>query len=81
MLFCNEENVFIEKHKLKNKDWKAWKKNIRKFCENNNAEVYAENALNEITDNVIIKPFDLKGLLCMEVDNKDDLANVKEILK
>ena len=68
-------------YKLRNEDWKAWKKNIHKFCNHNNINVYAENALNEITDDVIIKPLDLKGLLCMEVDNKDDLAKVKEILK
>lgn len=68
-------------YKLKNRDWQTWKDNIREFCSNNNTNVYAENALNEITDKVIITPLDLNGLLCMEVDNKDDLAKVKEILK
>lgn len=68
-------------YKLKSNDWQVWKNNIHKFCENNQTNVYAENALNEITDNVIIKPLDLKGLLCMEVDNKEDLEKIKEILK
>ena len=68
-------------YKLKSEVWQAWKANIRNFCNNNQTQVYAENALNEITDNVIIMPLDLKGLLCMEVDNKDDLEKVKEILK
>ncbi len=68
-------------YKLKPKEWQAWKDSIHVFCNNNKTSVYAENALNEITDKVIIKPLDLKGLLCMEVDNKDDLAKVKEILK
>lgn len=68
-------------YKLKCRDWQAWKENIDKFCKNNQTNVYAENALNEITDKIIIKPLDLKGLLCMEVDNKDDLEKVKEILK
>ena len=68
-------------YKLKNHDWQAWKSNISNFCSNNKTNVYAENALNEITDKVLIKPMDLKGLLCMEVDNKNDLEKVKEILK
>jgi phosphoenolpyruvate phosphomutase len=68
-------------YKLENKDWKAWKDNIACFCKNGQTGVYAENALNEITDEITVKPLDLKGLLCMEVDNKEDLSKVKEILK
>ena len=68
-------------YKLKNNDWQMWKDNINNFCTNNKTDVYAEDALNEITDRVIIKPLDLKGLLCMEVDNRNDLKKVKEILK
>lgn len=68
-------------YKLKNKDWKIWKNKIHEFCENNQTNVYAENALNQITDELIIHPLDLKGLLCMEVDTKEDLKRVKEILK
>lgn len=68
-------------YKLKNEDWKLWKNKIREFCKNNETNVYAENALNAITDNLKIKPVDLKGLLCMEIDTKDDLKKVEEILK
>lgn len=67
-------------YKLKQDDWKNWKNKIREFCESENTGVYAENALNEITNDIIITPLDLKGLLCMEVDNKKDLKKVKEIL-
>ncbi len=67
-------------YKLKNDDWNVWKENIHRFCQNDETGVYAENALNEITDELIIKPFDLKGLLCMEVDTTEDLKKVKEIL-
>ena len=68
-------------YKLKKDDWKAWKIKIREFCQDNKTNVYAENALNTITDKVKIKPLDLKGLLCMEVDTKEDLKKVQEILK
>ena len=68
-------------YKLKNNDWKTWKNKIRDFCENGKTNVYAENALNELTNDINIYALDLEGLLCMEVDNKNDLKKVKEILK
>ncbi len=68
-------------YKLINKDWKLWKNEIKKFCNNDQTDVYAENALNKLTDRIKIMPLDVKGLLCMEIDNKDDLNHIKEILK
>lgn len=68
-------------YKLKNEDWKLWKNKIKEFCEESNTNVYAENALNQISDDVKIYGLDLKGELCMEVDTKDDLLKIKEILK
>lgn len=67
-------------YKLKNEDWRMWKDKIREFCFKGNVNVYAENAFNEITDELTIKALDLKGLLCMEVDTEEDLVKVKEIL-
>ena len=68
-------------YKLTSDDWNLWKGKIKEFCSNNKTDVYAENALNTITDEISITPIDLKGLLCMEVDTKDDLNNVKRFLK
>ncbi|WP_458403789.1 phosphocholine cytidylyltransferase family protein [Methanobrevibacter sp.] len=65
---------------LKSQDWIVWKKKIKEFCQNGNTNVYAENALNEVYDQIDLLPIDLKGELCMEVDNKDDLNKVKENL-
>ncbi len=80
--YFNDDAVTCQPfYKLKCEDWQAWKLNIEKFCKNNNDEVYAENALNEITDKIIIRPLDLKGLLCREVDDQSDLKMIKEILK
>lgn len=66
---------------LRNEDWKVWKNKIRKFCDSGNTNVYAENALNTLYDEIIIKAIDIKGQLCMEIDTKEDLAKVKEILE
>lgn len=68
-------------YKLKNEDWKAWKSKIREFCENGDVNVYAENALNTLTDKINIAPLDIKGDLCMEIDTPEDLKNAQEILK
>ena len=68
-------------YKLKKEDWKIWKERIGEFCKNGDVNVYAENALNELfEEDFSISPLDLKGELCMEVDTKEDLKKVKEIL-
>lgn len=67
-------------YKLVKDDWKVWLDNILKFCEEDNVNVYAENAMNEISDQINILPLDVKGRICTEVDNLDDLAHVKEIM-
>lgn len=68
-------------YKITSKDWKLWKDKIRKFCQNGHTNVYAENALNELTDKIHITPIDIKGDLCMEIDTPENLKRVKEILK
>ena len=67
-------------YKLTSKDWGVWKSKIKEFCKNNNTGVYAENALNTLTDIIQIHPLDLEGLLCMEVDTLDDLNKVKRLI-
>lgn len=68
-------------YKLMQDDWKSWKDNIHAFCEAGNTDVYAENALNEILNHVTIRPLDVMGDLCGEIDNKDDLKRIKELLE
>ena len=68
-------------YKIKEEDWKLWKDKIKKFCQNGCTNVYAENALNQLTDKIHITPIDIKGDLCMEIDTPKDLKKAKEILK
>lgn len=68
-------------YKIKKDDWNLWKSKIREYCQNNQTNVYAENALNELTDKIQINPIDIKGDLCMEVDTPQDLKKAQEILK
>lgn len=66
---------------LKKDDWKVWLDKIVEFCENDNSEVYAENALNELNGAANIHALDVDNLLCAEIDNPEDLAVVSGKLK
>lgn len=68
-------------YKLKKEDWNLWKLKIHEFCKNGNTNVYAEDALNELLNQEItLNPLDIKGDLCSEIDTKDDLKRIKELL-
>lgn len=68
-------------YKLKREDWKLWLDKIIEFCENDNRNVYAENALNELDGTCRIAALDVRDLLCAEIDNPEDLAVVSTKLK
>ena len=65
-------------YKLNKKDWLIWLNSIVNFCESGNTKVYAENAFNEVSDICLIYPYDVKDRLCNEIDNPEDLENVKK---
>ncbi len=68
-------------YKLKRDDWQVWLDKICEFCESDNVKCYAENAFNEVSDRCEIRPHDVKGALCAEIDTPDDLAVVSSKLK
>lgn len=67
-------------YKLTGEDWKKWQQAIRSFCDAGQTCVYAENALNSLLEHLSIKAYDVKGRLCMEVDNKEDLLKAQALL-
>lgn len=67
-------------YKLNQKDWDLWLKAIEKFCKEGIKKVYAENALNTITDKLELIPVDAGSFICQEVDTVEDLNNIKSIL-
>ncbi len=68
-------------YKLLKDDWKVWLDSIIDFCESDNVNCYAENALNKVSDRCKINPLDVKERLCSEVDNPEDLGDVSNKLK
>lgn len=67
-------------YRLKKNDWLEWKKAISLFCREGKTDVYAEGALNTVTDIINIYPLDVNGRLCSEIDNEEDLLKVRSLL-
>ena len=63
-------------YRLAESDFGMWLDKIDEFCENNNTGVYAENAFNEISDKLNLKPLDVRNELCCEIDTPEDLSEV-----
>ena len=68
-------------YKLLKKDWKIWLDRISQLCESGEVRCYAENAFNEVADDCMIYPLDIKNQLCKEIDNQEDLVIVASKLK
>lgn len=66
---------------LTGEDWSTWRRAIRAFCEKGETGCYAENAMNEVSSEMHIRPLDVKDWLCCEVDTPEDLEKVKAELR
>ncbi len=66
---------------LRLKDWRAWLNRIVTYCEIGTVSCYAENALNEVTDECELYPLDVGNLLCNEIDTPSDLTVIMDRLK
>ena len=79
-IFDSNCYAFQPLYKLSKEVMKVWLDNVVKFVENKNINVYAENAFNEVSEGLKIRPVSYHNHFIDEVDNKDDLARVnKEI--
>lgn len=68
-------------YRLEKSDWLQWADNIKVYCENQKTSVYAEEALNELLNNLSLYPYDLRGEeLCMEIDTPEDLRKIQRRL-
>lgn len=62
---------------LQREEWLLWKQDIRRFCEMGRTNVYAEEAYND-DEKLQIRPLDIKGAFCSEIDNEADLLLVRK---
>lgn len=68
-------------YKFLQADFQRWMKEIADFCSRGETRVYAENALNNISDKIALYPLELNNRLCNEIDNTNDLESVSNIFK
>jgi len=68
-------------YKLLWQDWQVWLDEICRFCREGNIGVYAENALNIISDKMNLFPLDAQGRMCFEIDDANDLATARDVYK
>lgn len=79
-IFDTDCYAFQPLYKLSKEVMEVWLDNVTRFVENGNINVYAENALNEISKGLKIRPVSYRNHFIDEVDNKSDLIRVnKEI--
>lgn len=77
-IFDDNCYAFQPLYKLSKNVMKTWLNNVIKFVESGNINVYAENAFNEVSKGLKIRPVSYHNHFVDEVDNKGDLARVNE---
>lgn len=65
---------------LTKEDWMTWLEEIVAFCERGEVTCYAENAMNQVSGNMQLYPFDYKERICQEVDKEENLMDVRKKL-
>lgn len=79
--FFNEAVAAQPLYHLKKADWRLWLDKIIDYCEKGEVKCYAEDALNECSDDCVVRPLEVGDNLCAEVDSPEDLAVVSARLK
>lgn len=72
---------FMPLYKFKKEDFNLWMSEIEKFIEQGNNKCYAEDALNEILNEIKLFYIEYNKELFMEIDDINDLEKVKNLLK
>ncbi len=67
-------------YKLTDQFFRSWLDQISAFVNANKVNYYAEDALNEILNQLNLKPFYINDLSCKEIDDLEDLNIIKKIL-
>lgn len=80
-IFDNDCYAFQPLYKLQKIDMISWLEKIVEFVKKGYTDVYAENALNEILENLNIRPMSYSNEYIQEVDTIDDLNRVSQEIK
>ena len=80
-IFDNDCYAFQPLYKLSKADITKWKNKARDFVNNGIVNVYAENSLNEITNEISIYGMSYKDDYIDEIDNEQDYIRVSNEIK
>jgi alcohol dehydrogenase class IV/choline kinase len=80
-IFDDDCYAFQPLYKLSKTDIETWKNKVAEFVCNGIVNVYAENALNEITDKISICGMSYKNDYIEEIDNEDDYNRVSNEIR
>jgi len=68
-------------YKLSRPSLLYWLEEIERFIKSGDKESYAEEAFNQISDKIILRPLYFDEEFCLEIDTKEDLKTAKNIIK
>ncbi|MBA7536657.1 hypothetical protein ES705_28921 [subsurface metagenome] len=68
-------------YRITRNDFLQWLNKIDEYVEKNELNYYAEDALNEILDDVKLLPLFYKKEICMEIDSEEDLFEARKLLR
>lgn len=80
-IFNDDCYAFQPLYKLEKKYIQLWKEKVAEFVKDGKVKVYAENALNEITDNMSIYGMSYKDDYIEEIDNEEDYNRVSSEIR
>ena len=78
-----EKNAYfsLPLYKFTKEDFLTWIDEMENEIKQGNLHIYAEDAFNTISDEITLKPMYYDNPNCMEIDTKEDLNKIKQILK
>lgn len=80
-IFDDDCYAFQPLYKLSKMDITLWKEKVAEFVANGNVTVYAENALNQITDKINLQGMSYKDDYIEEIDDESDYLRVCNEIK
>lgn len=78
----NKHAVFCAPvYKLSRSSIQRWVQQIDLFVNAGNVTCYAEDAFNQISDEIMLRPIYFENEFCMEIDTNEDLIKAREYFK
>lgn len=78
--FTEDSFLSMPLYKFSKKDFLIWMYEIEKEIKNGNLNYYAEDAFNNISNQILLKPLYFTKEICMEIDTLSDLKKARKLI-